>query len=304
MVPGLGVLAKSDQECNSASSVASVGRARSRVGFGHDRWLLPLFLFARTDHDQTNAQAIQISRTISEQYARRPHGPRMLFGYCREDATQTGPTLRGLRDARYDDGPIDVAGQFNFLHDGSPFRKELPEMPANELGDALCDWTGTRTVNSVLSQLLINLPEFKSRPKLVTALVPLIERPNDLALDVIVNLVRALELSDNRDLAVSTFAEALERTILIGRYHWVPDEAWTFLSRARPSQTLRLLRRTRPDGVRTHADEDSRRAIAAARSLFQLKRPKQAIRLLETILEKGDVSGKAQTRSLLKKIQQ
>ena len=188
----------------------------------------------------------------------------------------------------YDDGSVDVANRFEFLTEGSDFRRELATIEPHELAGEVERQTGQHKVDAVLAPMLAALPELIARPALARPLLSLIPDPNSLPGETAVVFAILLEAAGSRELASATFADAIERYIETSHRaaRWLPYEAISFLARTKPSRALGLLRRTRTRGIRSWADEPNiERAFVAARCLIGLRRKKQARDLLEVLLE-------------------
>jgi hypothetical protein len=181
----------------------------------------------------------------------------------------------------YDDGPVDIARQFAFLDEASPFRRSLVEIEGGSLLARIRQEIDQPHLEPFVIPLLLPLPEIDARPGLVTELLPLLDTtrlpPS--------SCLRVVHLLDKAGAAhLSRYAAHLADHLRDShRAHgWIDPSALRFIARHTPSATLRLLRETRPRGVRSWRQETSaERLVAAGDALAALHRNKQARDLYE-----------------------
>jgi hypothetical protein len=158
----------------------------------------------------------------------------------------------------------------------------LPEVELGEVVPLLADALSPLALNALTLPLLLELPEFQARPQLVVPLLSRLQQSDGLG---VATLVRAAELArqagaiqDARWLvqkgAVPAFLRSHRRT------GYLALELLERLAALDPAAALRVLRSTRPRGVRRDVqeqDEDRRRILAQANAA--LGRAAQARRL-------------------------
>ncbi|MEM9455131.1 MAG: hypothetical protein AAGF11_13200 [Myxococcota bacterium] len=192
----------------------------------------------------------------------------------------TVPTL--VAREWYDDGSVDIAGQFGELEEGSDFRTALDTVPPEGLAALVARTFGRAKVDEILAPMLVALPELAARPVLAASLLPLLRHPARLPTASCVVYARMLAQAGAVDRVRSLFVEPLVNAL--HRSHreqeWMDPDIVEFLARCAPSRALQLLRKTRGRGVRSWDDEERvERLIAASIAMETLRRPGQALRL-------------------------
>lgn len=192
----------------------------------------------------------------------------------------TVPTL--VAGEWYDDGSVDIAGQFDELEEGSDFRTALATIPPEGLAVLIARTFGRAKVDEILAPMLVALPELAARPTLAASLLPLLHHPARLPTASCVAYGRLLARAGAIDRVRSLFVEPLLNALLQSHREneWMDPDVVEFLARCAPSHALRLLRQTRARGVRSWDDEEHvERLLAASIAMEALRRPGQALRL-------------------------
>jgi len=184
----------------------------------------------------------------------------------------------------YDDGPRDLGGRFPFLKEKSAFRKRLANIAPQEFPAALEKELAPLPINAMTLTPVIWLDELLQRPELI---LPLLPRIRELRWLSDVTRLRAGYLahrSGNLDFARRTLRQYGIPWLLNRNRHFGLDEGTMIaLIQLEPPAALRVLRRTRPKGVRSDEDEqDGLRRDLLARAHEALGRPAQAERLRGT----------------------
>jgi len=196
------------------------------------------------------------------------------------------PTL--LASRWYDDGPIDLTGQFTVLAEGSSLRASLAELDPAELPGKLEEALRPLGLNEHTLPMVLGLPEMDARPELVLALMPSLDRCEGLADETRLRAALLADRAGAREAARRLFGTRAVPYLL--RMHreqnWLDPRALGFLVDIDPGKALMILRATRPRGVRSLIGELSgERLYAAARASDALHRPAQALRLYERAAE-------------------
>ncbi len=204
----------------------------------------------------------------------------------------------------YDDGSIDVVGRFAFLQD----RGFLDSLSSVALGDVVSMMQAALaplTLNELTLPLFLNLDVFTSRPELIRPLYPLVVHSERLEPWHLLRVVDLLIACKEGGL-IARLSPRLTKLAMYAHRNWDAGSVARVveaLAVASPSQALSILRKTRPQGVRTWSQEDSHRLYAGALANWTLHRPKQAERLLLAALNNPCCGGsKLQCEELLQKI--
>jgi hypothetical protein len=177
----------------------------------------------------------------------------------------------------YDDGPRDLGGQFQFLQEGSEFRKQLPELEPALLVPKLRELFRPLPLNELTLPLFLGLPEVAQHPRLVVPLLALLSDLSHLPVRLLLRTAEHLADAGDRRAARRLVQGRLDR-----HQDWAccPEhdaELIGSLARIDPSEALRLLRLTRPRGVRTWQDERTPARLQAAADAYEaLGRRKRA----------------------------
>lgn len=199
-----------------------------------------------------------------------------------------GPVPRLLAPDWYDDGPVDIAGQFDALKDGSSLREALPSVRPTELPALLAaaffggPSRSSPKLDEVLAPMVLALPELDLRPDLARTLARLVRHPERLPLQACQQLSALLVRAGAAAEASALLAEPMAAALLqLHREHrWMGLDGLDELARLAPSRALDLLRRTRDRGVRSwDAELELERLLAAGTAMEALHRPAQAMRL-------------------------
>lgn len=192
----------------------------------------------------------------------------------------------------YDDGPCAVGGRFAFLQPGSPFRRALSRIALAELEPGLEAALAPAPLNGPMLSLVIELPEFENRPALIAPLLARLESCDELseatrlrAMKLARRVVRAANsagaaaagaasvalpiplqaLEDFVQRAIPRAASYLLRVRRRDMDRGLDGELIEALLESNPSAALRVLRKTRPHGVRrdeAESDPHRRRLLA------------------------------------------
>jgi len=202
-----------------------------------------------------------------------------------------GSVPRLLAPDWYDDGPVDIAGQFDMLAEGSSFRDALLRVPPAELPALLAQVFGKPKLDEVLAPMVLALPELAGRLELARPLVALVQHPERLPLPACQLLVALLTQAGAAAEAGALLAEPMATALQQQHreHHWMAYDALHELAGLAPRRTLELLRRTRDRGVRSwDAEPQIERLLAAGMAMEALRRPVQAIRIYRRA---GDAHG-------------
>jgi hypothetical protein len=184
--------------------------------------------------------------------------------------------------AWYDDGPVDIAGQFDALKDGSSFRQALAQVPAEGLPGLLATAFTQAKLDEVLAPMVLALPELAERSELALALLALVHHPEHLPLQGCQQLARLLIRAGDCTTAAELLAEPMAAALWQQHreHRWMDFGAIEELASLAPSRALELLRRTRERGTRGwEAETQPERLLTAGVAMEALRRPAQAIRL-------------------------
>lgn len=193
-----------------------------------------------------------------------------------------GTVPRLLAPDWYDDGPVDITGQFDVLSDDSSFRQALLRATPLELPALLTQAFGRPKLDEVLAPMVIALPELGGRPDLARTLLGLVRHPERLPLAACQQLAGQLTYVGEATEAAAVLAEPMAAALLQQhrQHQWMAFDALDELARLAPSRALELLRRTRDRGVRSwEAESQMERLLAAGAAMQALRRPAQALRL-------------------------
>jgi hypothetical protein len=189
----------------------------------------------------------------------------------------------------YNDGPVDTAAQFDFLEDGSPFRIQLHTVETDQLPALLSKVLGDSKIDEIVTPMLLSLPEFDSRPELIMGVLPHIRNRSRLQGDICLRAALLLDKAGAGETGAVLFGAQIEHLLI----QWEKDHAWmdfnaiSFLCRTRPSQALRILRRTRRRRVKSWDEETTDvRLVAAAICMERLRRPSQAVKLYRLTIDR------------------
>ncbi|MBI2393880.1 MAG: hypothetical protein HYV09_30185 [Deltaproteobacteria bacterium] len=189
----------------------------------------------------------------------------------------------------YDDGPIDLAGQFPFLHDErSRLRRSMREIEPAEVVRLAAEAFEPRPLDALTIPLVLSLPEVDARPELALPLVALLTDPargeggplsESLRLRAAELAHRAGDLARARALAGDLVAAELEAGLTSEDGHQNPRLLAMQLD-FDPASVLAIARRVSKRTRGTWMDQ--RRRLAAAMALERLGRLRRALEVLRT----------------------
>ncbi|MBT8494223.1 MAG: hypothetical protein KJO07_14295, partial [Deltaproteobacteria bacterium] len=187
------------------------------------------------------------------------------------------PTLVAHR--WYDDGIIDAAHQFDALEEDSPFRRALARSELEDIPELLQISESALSPLEVSLPMLLRLPEIRQQPARAIALLPWMRQVGELSGRSSIEAALLLEEAGRGQESSELFGEAVVRQVrsYAVRDSWLYYQAAIWLAKRRPADTLKLLRDSRPRGVRSWSDEESaERLVCAGLALETLHRPSQA----------------------------
>lgn len=200
----------------------------------------------------------------------------------------------------YDDGPVDIAGQFDALQEGSSFREALAEVAPDGLSGLVSVAFARPKLDEVLAPMVLALPELAARSDLALAVLALVRHPERLPLLGCQRLALLLTRAGATARAAALLVEPMVTALLQQhREHRCIDcRAVEDLAVLAPSRALRLLRSTRERGTRSWDSEaQTERLLAAGVAMEAMRRPAQARRMYELALAAyGDGSTKKRVR--------
>ena len=195
----------------------------------------------------------------------------------------------------YDDGPHDLSGDLDFLDEGQPFRESLTELEPDALASELVQAAPRAVDAHIIAALLVRI---HSRPELVSALAQWIDRLRLPAID----RLRAASLARRAgrdDLARRWLEMSAGHLRGHSDFPWWNRELGEVLADLVPSLALRLLRETRPKGIRSWSQERNvHRLWIAGQAHLSLHRKKKAVELFERITSGWRLPG---TRAVIDK---
>jgi hypothetical protein len=202
----------------------------------------------------------------------------------------------------YDDGACELSQAMAFLAAGSAFREQLKTISVEDFAPALkraiatAQCTGNRSSDNeghdaaggwawlprAALAAIVELPELDSRPELILALLPAIEAWGDLSEATLLRVARLAHRAGERRFSQPVLERHAPKHLVREYYREQRLDFSTleFLAETSPTAALRVLRQTRPRGVRRDEDEECdhrRRLLALAHE--RLCRPRRAARL-------------------------
>jgi len=158
----------------------------------------------------------------------------------------------------YDDGPRDLARRFPFLESNSDYRRMLRTIGTEDLTAALEAAFHPLPLNALTLTLVLELPEFQDRPELILPLLPRIESLKGLSASTWTLAARLAYQAGALSFARQTIRRRTVPYVLAmtRRFGHFDFEAMRLIAALEPSLALRLLRRTRPRGVRSDLEEE------------------------------------------------
>lgn len=276
--------------CNYFSTLANAADINKHV------------IFARDDRGQVAGRCLVAIAQNGGLLAFHPycHNPELGFAEMVGDllkemaarmgtAVITNGTVKCLVASKwYDDGAIDLVGQFACLEPDSALRKSLPTVDLSEL-PSMCETAFAPVpLNSLTLPMLLDLPEFESRLELV---LPLLPRLMDREPMAIASLVRAAWLAYKA--GETAEATRLLRLRVVPEIHCIPGYDYKTLGilvKIDPINGLKALRATRPrhnwelvgsNRVRSDEQEPKNRRDLFAEAYQMIGRINKAKRLAE-----------------------
>jgi hypothetical protein len=241
-------------------------------------------LYMRDDKDKVVARQLLCltdnGRLVSfHAYAHSDVGfPKLAQRFASELADQMGTVLASDGNVStlvsyrwYDDGIIDSAHQFDALTESSPFRRALAKADPDDLPELLRISETALSPIEVSLPMMLRLPEIRGAPERVVALVPWMREVGELSGRTAIEAALLLEEAGRAETGAELFGDAVERQVRTYaiRDRWLYYQAAIWLARHRPSAALRLLRDSRPRGVRSWADEESADRLVTAGLAFE-----------------------------------
>ncbi len=188
----------------------------------------------------------------------------------------------------YDDGPIDLTGQLKFLHSGSQFEKTLKTLSPRDVVSELKHALGETPLTPMIVCTLAQIETFNKRPELIVPLLPYVG--DNAALDPWSRLRFA---SLTREAGEMTKAFELLRPLMLrtpprDHDYWIQVQvAEELIALGLPHRALRLIRESRPVGVRDWEDEISERIMVAAKAMIKLFQRRKALELYQIAGKNG-----------------
>ena len=189
----------------------------------------------------------------------------------------------------YDDGPHDLTGQLAFLEDGSEFLSAVSSMSVSELVPRLQEALGGTPITPSIVCMLARRDCVQKRPALVLPLLP--HLGDFVRLDrwtrvLLVPLVRAAGDTETAQVLLEPLLHPSE--VRTYHEHWPTEEiAEELMALGQPHRALRLIQQTKPDWVEDWPGEVFSRTFIAARALWALRRPSQALELARIAQKSG-----------------
>lgn len=182
----------------------------------------------------------------------------------------------------YDDGPYDLSDDLGFMDRGQPFHDSLKTLEPDALPDALIQAAPRPVDAPIIAALLVRIAR---RPELVVSLAEWVDRLRLPAMDRL--RAAALARRAGRDDLAKRWLEMCAGH-LRGRsnFPWWNRPLGETLAELAPSLVLRLLRETRPAGVRYWTQEtNAHRLWVAGKAHLALHRKKKAAEFFQRIIE-------------------
>ena len=181
----------------------------------------------------------------------------------------------------YDDGPRDLNGRFAFLQHNSDFQKSLKRLTPAEFKNQLIDRFAPLPLNALTLTPVLQKASLQKHPQLILPLLPYIEASKGISEHL---LLRAAYLAHRAGDANAAHRLIRNRAIpylleFHRRHHWLSPDLMQMLAELEPTSALRVLRQTRPRGVRNDEDESGKRRELLALAHEQLGRTIRAERL-------------------------
>ena len=180
----------------------------------------------------------------------------------------------------YDDGPVDLGGQFPCLEAGSALCTVLPTIELGELVPLLEAALAPLKLNPITLPMLLALSEFEARPELVLPLLPEFLQGDAIAVGT---LVRAACLASLAGAAAE--AKQLLRRQIMPRVHRINAyhvETLGLIVAIDPICGLQALRATRPRDIASDEEEFGGRRPLFAEAYRTVNRAAKAKRLAES----------------------
>ncbi|MBN1851609.1 MAG: hypothetical protein JW829_02765 [Pirellulales bacterium] len=189
----------------------------------------------------------------------------------------------------YNDGPVDIWDQFECLKEGSSFRAALSHIPLDQFITEVQAAFEPLPLNELTIPHVIELEEFDIRPELIIPLLPYIDKCRFLEASTLCRAVNLIQKVGSEE-SVGNFVmrhvprHLIRHLMQISRFDCQcmtsdTNELLNKLVDINPSVALRVLRATRPKGVRSDESETNpnrREALARAHALLgRLKRSKR-----------------------------
>lgn len=194
----------------------------------------------------------------------------------------------------YDDGPVDLAMRFEFLEEGSEFRRTLADLDPSEVVAAFEREFDPLPLNELTLGMALGLDEIASMPQLAVPLVRRLARSASVDMENVHRAVHLLSRTSDR---------AVLREIVVRHPRvFVADltEAGYGVSRlldvlveVAPRHTVRLLRAGEPSRSDTYSHQEWTRhmLLCRGRALEHLGRRRRALKCYERLLALEEPNG-------------
>ena len=277
---------------NFFSAVTNAADINKRVVYGRDQHgvVVGRSLFALTDegHIVTFHPYCHDKRWGYEDLARA--FALRLAEQMGGDVSSEGEVSNLVARSWYDDGPVDQAGRFSALEDGSPLSKAIETVSPDALRSLLHEALAPVGLNAITLPLALRMEAVCARPDLVLTLLESSEAKT-LRLETKLRLAHMTYLAGAHD-QTRRFVHrhvlpGLERAFDSRR---PPDPAalGLLLSLDEPSLLLRIVKRSRLRGIRRWVDEvDATRLWAAGRAYQALQRRQLAASLYRLAMDRA-----------------
>jgi hypothetical protein len=264
-----------------ARDARGVIRARCLLALADTGHIMTFHVYAHAHHDEI---AAEVKAYVLE-----------LAGAMKTSIVARGVISRLISPDWYDDGPVDLTGQLNFLDGKSAFHAALKTLLPEELVPSLRIALGDSPITPPVLCLLAQNTTFQQRPELMAPLLPFLGDFSAWDGWSVVTVLPLIRAAGEPGIALALLEAQMGRLPHPDRDHWLV--AWLaqeFIALGLPHRALRLIQQTRPAWVKNWRGEDTSRLLVAAEALLRLHRPRRALELYRIAREYG--SEEAATR--------
>ena len=185
----------------------------------------------------------------------------------------------------YDDGPVDITGQFASLD------AIMPTVTTTDLGDVLALLHSALTplaLNELTLPMVISREAFDERPELIKPLYPLIRQNSQIDLETVVRCASLLTLADCEEDAQTLLPQIVRQATAIAATNLHGEnKALELLVKLAPGKALQILKKTRARSNRSWRDEEcGYRLFQWALANEKLHRRKQAVEACQLALKR------------------